>query len=276
MWQLCDDFPMYSMMPGLLSIALYLVACTILVRKLATGPGVDARNIGAPAIAAGAVILHAALLYPAVISPEGLNLGFVHAISLVALTTSLLLSLSALFQPIANLGIVVYPLTAISIAILLAWPATHIVTVESWQLQAHILLSLLAYSILGLAVLQAILLSIQDRSLHNRQPGGFIRLLPPLAVMESLLFQMIATGFVLLTLALLTGFLFLEDIFAQHLVHKTALSLAAWLVFGILLWGRWRFGWRGRTAVRWTLGGFVFLMLAYFGSKFVLELLLAD
>ena len=92
--------------------------------------------------------------------------------------------------------------------------------------------------------------------------------------MESLLFQMIATGFALLTLALVTGFLFLEDIFAQHLVHKTTLSIIAWFVFGILLWGRWRFGWRGQTALRWTIGGFIFLMLAYFGSKFVLELVL--
>ena len=119
-----------------------------------------------------------------------------------------------------------------------------------------------------------ILLAIQDRHLHNRQPGGFIRALPPLQVMEALLFQMIGVGYVLLTLALLTGILFLEDIFAQHLVHKTVLSIIAWLVFGILLWGRWHFGWRGRVAIRWTIGGFIFLMLAYFGSKFVLELIL--
>jgi ABC-type uncharacterized transport system permease subunit len=89
-----------------------------------------------------------------------------------------------------------------------------------------------------------------------------------------LLFQMIAIGFVLLSLALLSGLLFLEDIFTQHLVHKTVLSSIAWAVFGILLWGRWRFGWRGRTAIRWTLSGFATLALAYFGSKLVLELLL--
>jgi len=87
---------------------------------------------------------------------------------------------------------------------------------------------------------------------------------------------MIATGFVLLSMALVTGAVFLEDIFAQHLVHKTTLSIVAWCVFAILLWGRWRFGWRGRTAIRWTIGGFIFLMLAYFGSKFVLELVLAN
>jgi len=85
---------------------------------------------------------------------------------------------------------------------------------------------------------------------------------------------MIGVGFALLTLALVTGVLFLQDIFAQHLVHKTVLSIMAWCVFALLLWGRWRFGWRGRVAIRWTVGGFVFLMLAYFGSKLVLELIL--
>jgi len=118
-------------------------------------------------------------------------------------------------------------------------------------------------------------LAVQDHQIRNRHPGGLIRALPPLQVMESLLIQLIGVGFTLLSLALLTGFFFLEDIFAQHLVHKTVLSLAAWTVFATLLWGRWKFGWRGPTIIRWTLGGFMFLMLAYFGSKLVLELLLA-
>ena len=118
------------------------------------------------------------------------------------------------------------------------------------------------------------MLAIQEHHLRNRQPGGYIRALPPLQVMERLLFQMIGTGFALLSAALLTGFFFLEDIFAQQLVHKTVLSIAAWVIFGVLLWGRWKFGWRGRTAIRWTLSGFIFLLLAYFGSKAVLELIL--
>lgn len=89
--------------------------------------------------------------------------------------------------------------------------------------------------------------------------------------METLLFRFIGAGFVLLTLALATGFMYLEDIFAQHLVHKTVLSIASWAVFGALLLGRLFMGWRGRTAVRWTLSGFGVLLLAYFGSKIMLE-----
>ena len=273
--QLCDDSGMNSLLPGLLSIALYLLASGLLVMRLAQGTAGMDRPVNRPAlIALGAILVHAILLYPAIITPGGLNLGFFYAVSLIALTTAALLAISTFFQPVGNLGIAVFPAAAISIVLILAYPGRQLLTGSTWQLDMHILCSLLAYSILGLAVLQAILLAVQDHHLHNRQPGGFIRALPPLAVMESLLFQMIATGFALLTLALVTGILFLEDIFAQQLVHKTTLSIIAWIVFAILLWGRWRFGWRGRTAVRWTIGGFVFLMLAYFGSKFVLELIL--
>ena len=99
-------------------------------------------------------------------------------------------------------------------------------------------------------------------------------MLPPLQVQESLLFQLIGIGFFMLSLSLVSGVIFIDDIFAQHLVHKTALSLVAWVVFGVLLWGRWRHGWRGRTAIRWSLAGAVVLALAYFGSKLVLELVL--
>jgi ABC-type uncharacterized transport system permease subunit len=92
--------------------------------------------------------------------------------------------------------------------------------------------------------------------------------------MEVLLFQFIGFGFLCLSASLLTGFLYLEDIFAQHLVHKTVLSIIGWVLLAILLFGRFRFGWRGKTAIRWTLSAFAFLMLAYFGSKLVLEFIL--
>ena len=261
---------------GLLAIALYLIASILLAVRLLRGSiEFSCQRNHIVLLGLAAALVHGMVLYPAIHTPAGLNLGFFYAASLIALTTALLLLLATLLEPVENLGIALFPVAALSIGLLLLFPEQRLVTAAaSWQLDSHILLSLLAYSILGLAVLQAVLLAIQDHHLHNRQPGGFIRALPPLQVMESLLFQMIGTGFVLLTLALVTGMLFLEDIFAQHLVHKTTLSIAAWGVFAILLWGRWRFGWRGRTAIRWTIGGFIFLMLAYFGSKFVLELVI--
>lgn len=267
---------MTATLPGLLAIALYLIASILLtVRLLRDTVEYVCHCNHIILMGLAAVLIHAVILYPAIIAPGGLNLGFFFAASLIALTTALLLLLAMLFEPVENLGIAVFPVAALSIGLVLLYPEPHIIAAAvSWQMKTHILLSLLAYSVLGLAVLQSVLLAIQDSHLHNRQPGGFIRALPPLQVMESLLFQMIGAGFVLLTLALITGMLFLEDIFAQHLVHKTTLSFAAWGVFAILLWGRWRFGWRGALAIRWTIGGFIFLMLAYFGSKFALELVL--
>ena len=134
--------------------------------------------------------------------------------------------------------------------------------------------ALLAFSVLSIAAVFAILLAIQERALRHRQFGVWLRAMPPLTLTETLLFRLIAAGFVLLTLTLLSGILFVDNLFGQHLVHKTALSIVAWLVFGTLLWGRWRHGWRGSRAVNLTLTGMAILLLAFFGSKFVLEVIL--
>jgi ABC-type uncharacterized transport system permease subunit len=176
-------------------------------------------------------------------------------------------------RPIATLGVLVFPIAA---ALLLAdafAPPTAPLPIE-WQIKLHVVFALLAYSILIVAALLAILLAIQERAMRSRQVGGFAAALPPLTLTEALMFQLIGAGFVLLTLTLLSGILFVENLFAQHLIHKTVLSIAAWLVFGILLFGRWKYGWRGRSAVRLILAGMVLLILAYFGSRFVLEVIL--
>jgi ABC-type uncharacterized transport system permease subunit len=131
-----------------------------------------------------------------------------------------------------------------------------------------------AYALLSIAALQALAVAWQERSLRSKRLGPMLRALPPLSAMEDLLFQYIVAGFALLTLTVLSGALFIDDWMAQHLVHKTVLTLLAWVVFGLLVFGRWRFGWRGRTAVNWTLAGMLVLLLAFFGSKFVLEILL--
>ena len=136
------------------------------------------------------------------------------------------------------------------------------------------MVSVVAYSLIMLGAIQAGVLAFQDYSIRTHNPGGFIRYLPPMHDMEILLFQFLGFGFVCLSASLLTGFLFLEDIFAQHLVHKTALSIVAWFILAVLLFCRFQFGWRGKTAIRWTLSAFAFLMLAYFGSKLVLEFIL--
>ncbi len=223
----------------------------------------------------GAVVIHGLTLYAHVVTPQGLNLGFFHALSAVAWLMAVLLLITALTRPLENLGVVLLPIAALSVGLEQMLPEIPFTAAAvAGGLELHIFVSLLAYSLLSLAALQALVLAMQNRHLHQHHPGGIIRALPPLQHMESLLFQLIALGFGLLSAALITGFMYLEDIFAQQQVHKTVFSIAAWLMFATLLWGHWQFGWRGRTAIRWTLGGFVFLMLAYFGSKLVLELLL--
>ncbi len=261
---------------ALVSCSLYLVATLLTVsrlKKLARGDQADKTLI--LFFWAIALILHGLVLYQQIMTPEGINLQFFNALSMVAILVATLLFSVTINHPLENLAIVVLPAAAISLGLDQIIRHDAIIAIPGHGgLQIHILISLLAYSLLTIAALQAILLAIQNRHLHNRHPGGLIRALPPLQLMENLLFQLISVGFILLSLALISGFLFLEDIFAQHLVHKTTLSVGAWLVFATLLWGRWQFGWRGRTAVRWTLWGGFFLMLAYFGSKLVLELVL--
>ncbi|HBX74397.1 MAG TPA: cytochrome C biogenesis protein, partial [Halieaceae bacterium] len=127
---------------------------------------------------------------------------------------------------------------------------------------------------LTLAAVQAVLVAIQDRQLKQHRATGIVSFLPPLQLMETMLFELVWMGVVLLTVAIATGFLFVDDFFAQHLVHKTVLTLVAWIIYSTLLWGRYQLGWRSQTAARFTIGGFLLLMLAFLGSKLVLELLL--
>lgn len=221
------------------------------------------------------LILHSWLVWDSIFSHAGLNLGFYNALALTSWTIITLLLVSSLTKPVDNLGVILLPAAALSLLLEAIFADVGFMRPSAeWPLKIHVLLSMLAYSLLTLAAVQAVLLAVQDRHLRSRHPGRFIRTLPPLQTMESLLFEMITAGFVLLTLALLSGFAFLEDMFAQHLVHKTVLSVLAWIMFGSLLIGRFRNGWRGRTAIIGTLGGFGMLILAYFGSKLVLELLL--
>lgn len=222
-----------------------------------------------------ALLIHALILYQLIHTSQGLDLGFFNALSLVSWMILLFVLIGSFNSPLENLTAVLYPLAAACLMLQVLIPSSRIVPVSTPPgLAAHILLSICAYSLLGVAAVQALVLALQENQLRHKHPGRIMRALPPLQVMEELLFQLITIGFFLLSLALATGFMFLHDPFAQHLIHKTVLSILAWLTFAILLWGRWARGWRGQQAIRWTLAGFAWLMLAYFGSKLALELVL--
>lgn len=259
------------------AVVLYL-ACSALLYfhiKRPNGRSVSPLKKQIILIGAAGLILHSIALYNNVITLDGINLGFYNAMSLVSAFV-VLFTLSATWRhPIDILLIILLPIAAVSLLLDISNTTDHILVANSSKaLIFHIVTSIIAYSLLALAALQAILLSIQNTFLKAHQPGGLIRLMPPLKYMEVLLFEIIVVGFVALTLSLGTGLLFLENMFAQQLAHKTILSILAWFVFLVLLIGHWKLGWRGQIAIRWTLGGFVSLMLAYFGSKFVLEILL--
>lgn len=264
---------MQNLLIGGCAVALYGLCGGLLGRRL-SHPQIPPARWQILLLGFLGMLLHALLLAPELLA-DGLHLGFFDALSASGWLIATLLLLASLAYPVENLGVLLLPISALTLLLGLLMPPHPLASGADWRVQLHAVISLLAYALLALATVQALLLAIQHRRLHNRRPGGFLRGIPPLSTTESLLFQMLAVGFALLTLSLITGLFFLEDIFAQSLVHKTTLSLFTWLVLAVILWGRWRHGWRGRTAIGWILGAFVSLVLAYFGSKLVVELILS-
>ncbi len=261
-----------------LAAALYAAATLICALSLRSSDAAQTLRRSRIALwhAVAALVMHALALDGDLIHDEQWRFDFGNALSLFLWQCALWLTLFALRRPALHLGLALFPAAAIGALTGALGPADADAARigPGWPLRAHILLSLIAYSLLTLAAVQVCMLAWQDRALRKSHAAPLLGRLPALETMEEMLFQLIGLGFALLTLALLSGLVFVNDLFGQHLAHKTVLSLIAWAVFAVLLWGRWRSGWRGGTALRWTLGGYVVLLLAYFGSKFVLEIVL--
>ena len=255
---------------ALTAAVLYLAATAVFAWPMTQRQPLP-RTLG-PTLAGAAVFVHGWDLLGA--HRGGVDLHFFAALSLVGACIAALCLLVNLMRPVATLGVIVFPLAALLLLVdAFAAPATQPLPIE-WQIKLHVVFALLGFSVLCIAAVLAILLALQERALRLHRFNGIAGALPPLTLTEALMFQLIGAGFALLTLALLSGILFVDNLFAQHLIHKTVLSFAAWLVFGALLFGRWRYGWRGSRAVRLTLTGMALLLLAYLGSRFVLELVL--
>ncbi|HET7593369.1 MAG TPA: cytochrome c biogenesis protein CcsA [Rhodanobacteraceae bacterium] len=253
---------------AVLSIALYLAAAAALARPLLDAGGAVPRR-AALVTGAIAVIIHFVVLFG--IHRGAVDLHFYAALSLVSAVIAALTLVVNLVRPVAALGIILFPIAGLFLAIdeFLA-PVTAPFQLD-WQIKLHVAIALVAYSLLAIAAVLALLLATQERALRSRQFSAWARTLPPLTQTESLMFKLIGAGFALLTLTLLSGALFVHNLHAQHQAHTAILSLVAWIIFGVLLIGRWRWGWRGPRAVNLTLLGMVILLLAFFGSKFVLE-----
>jgi ABC-type uncharacterized transport system permease subunit len=201
------------------------------------------------------------------------SIGLFEAVSLLAWSLAVLSCLICIDRQNRVLGCILLGCAALGATLTGAGHTYAELTAPGWELSAHIFLSMAAAALLFAAAVTAVLLVVLDRRLRTRRLSALPSALPPLDVLEKAMFRLIGAGFVILTLALFTGFVFVTNLFAQLLLQKTVLSLLAWVLFGVLLIGRVRFGWRGRAAVQWTLSGFGVLAIAYFGSKFVLEYL---
>ena len=220
--------------------------------------------------------LHGWLLYRSLFS-GGLNLGFANALSAILWLTVLIYWLTDFRHHLYSLQAFVLPPAAFFVLLQKLMPESHVLPYADQPLfMAHLAITMLAYSLFTFAALHALLMAAAERNLHQKPSLLKLPDFPPLMTMETLLFRVIVLGFILLTLTLVSGVLFSEQLFQQPLKfnHKNVFAIISWLIFGGLLLGRYTYGWRGRTAIRWTLSGFVILLLAYVGSKFVLEILL--
>jgi ABC-type uncharacterized transport system permease subunit len=233
------------------------------------------RRVAGLALGTVAVIAHGVLLWRTVFATPALTFTLAEIASLIGWPIGLMaLVLSWRWPRFATIGAGLMALAGLVAA--LTDRGAHAFALErhNWEIAAHIVLSTVAYALLTIAAAMAIALAMLDRRLRSRRPLGRLAMLPSVEALEAGTFHALGAGFAILTLALFSGFIFIEDLFAQDLSRKTILSCLAWIVFAILLFGRWRFGWRGRTATTWTLSGFALLGLAYFGSKIVLESIL--
>ncbi|MCB1826890.1 MAG: cytochrome c biogenesis protein CcsA [Coxiellaceae bacterium] len=223
-----------------------------------------------------AVCLHALLLHQWIDISSGQNLNFFNLLSLAVWLVAVLLLVMALFRSVEVLVLFLFPVSAISILLVLRFPEAEIIqTTSSPDALFHILLSVVTFCVLSVAGLLAILLAFQDSLLRRRQSSIFIEKLPPLETLEQLLFQVNGLGFILLSALITTSLYFYYDLLwvSAALLQKTLLAATAWIIFAVLLWGRFVWGWRGRKAIYGTLIGVVLLFLAYFGSKILLRAL---
>lgn len=223
------------------------------------------------------ILLHGFLLGSDMFANGGIDFGLLNALSLIVWLTLMVYWIARFFYPIGEFLILVLPLAAIASLLPGLSPAEHQLSYTNLPaFSAHISAAMLAYSLFTIAVFHAVLISQVEKRLHQASLPPVLRNLPPLMTMESLLFRIIAVGFALLSLTLASGMIFSEEIFgkAWQFNHKVIFGFISWAVFGSLLLGHAFYGWRGRKAVRLTISGFVFLLLAYLGSKFVMEVLL--
>jgi ABC-type uncharacterized transport system permease subunit len=223
-----------------------------------------------------AILAHTISAYGIIQNSDGFHFGLFEISTLITLSISLSVLIRSLRKPMEILFLGLFPLAAISIVASLVIRSDYPPTNMSLSLASHVLISILAYSFITIAALQAGFLAYQDRQLKRGKTGGVIRKHPALQDMEAFLFELVWVGQLLLSLTIATALLFFDDIWGvDGIIHKTVFSILAWIVFAVLLWGRHQLGWRGQTAIRGTLSGFALLIIGFYGVKIALEYLIS-
>ncbi|QNI01842.1 cytochrome c biogenesis protein CcsA [Halomonas sp. SH5A2] len=256
------------------TIAFILYVAAAIWQGMALFRRVPPRQVIVRLLAALGLLLHIPVVVHLVGQTPGLLPGFTTSATLLMAVAVNVVLVASLFKPVLNAGIALFPLAGIALMAATWLPSQSGQSGLTPGILMHAISSALAFAVLAIAAAQAVLVGLQNQALRHHHIRGIVQSLPPLTTMERVLFELVWVGIILLTLSIISGLLFLDNFFAQHLAHKTVLSLLAWVIFTALLIGRYRFGWRGMRAVRWTLGGCAILVLAYFGSKFVLEVVL--
>jgi len=232
-----------------------------------------------------AIVLHGIALQQSILLGPSLHLGWALALSAAIWLGLVVFWLENLILGLDSLLLILLPAATLGSLLAGLFPQGLIVAHAGDQwLRMHLTIALIGYGLMMMAALQAVLMAALERQLHRPVQREDQRSLlnraldamPPLLVQERLLFRLILIGFLALTLTVATGAIAALRLrgLMFPLDHKTIFTMLSWFTFGVLLVGRRLYGWRGRIALRWTLTGFAFLLLAYTGTRFVLQVLL--
>jgi ABC-type uncharacterized transport system permease subunit len=260
---------------GIIAIFLYLLA-TGLHANMIKKSGTARTQAGMPVLLVGGLgaLMQLTQAWFLMVKADGYHFGVIEVSVLISAALASIALITNARRPLGALILGVLPVTALVALLSLLFQSHYPPQRLAGDVFLHILVSVLAYSFATLAALQSAFLAFQNYQLRNHHPSAVIRRFPPLQDMEKLLFELLWLTEVLLTVGIVAGFAFAQDWSEQGLIHKMFFSILAWLVFAVLLWGRHQLGWRGNTAIRGTLAGFVCLLLGFYGSKAVIEFIL--
>jgi ABC-type uncharacterized transport system permease subunit len=259
---------MISSLSAIMASLLYLMSTYYLTRCIRnTETAGLSMRVPILVSAAFGLVLHTISLTLTLFTQQGMIFSFGNGLSLIGWISVFSLLIISLNKPTESLGIFIFPIGATVTLLPLFVGNLHPI---DYTLGFHVVISIFAYSVLGLATAQAILFSIQEKRFQKRNLTNLIRALPPLQVMEKTLIQLVILGFIILSVAILSGAYFIDNFFDQQLVHKTFFSILAWITYALFLWGHFQLGWRGQRAARYTIWAYSFLAISYIGTQGVL------